>query len=182
MHGFGGGRFDIEAQTGFAQAPVQLLMDVVPFTHPHERQEAVRAPSALFAYGQMAPLLQVVIPEFHDAEQIRTRYMPAGMLPIRVGRLVHRPVARILDTQECRNRSDLAQTAASAGRNHDPRQTWVDGESRETTTELRHLVIVIDGLQLPQQTITVPDQTPVRCVHASSSRWTFSGVICRSGE
>ena len=141
----------------------QLVVQVLPLPHAHERQEILLAPAPRRAAAARA-LLARGSPQVQDRDEVGALVRELRVLLVGGLRLVGRALARVLDAQECRDDQRLPQASSAAGFEQDPRQPRVHRQARHAPAEPCDLAVAIDGAQFLQQSVSVVQEPRVRRV------------------
>ena len=86
-----------------------LAVDVMPLRQAHVGQEVIAAILAQLGLGQMFFLLLELLPEFQQRQKVGLFVLEPGMFLVRMGGLVHRPLAGVRYAQGRDDDRDLGQ-------------------------------------------------------------------------
>ncbi len=156
----------------FGQHP-ELPIDVGPFTHPVGGEKIL--PAGFLELVAREGLFQVMIevPEFEDAEEVRTFVDELLMSLIRGFRLVGRSLAGVLDFQPGGDDQDFFQTIAFVGGEDHATDTRIDRQSGQFASHVRESAIPINGSQFEQRLVAVTNGIGARRIE---KRKVFDGA------
>ena len=154
MQDSGGRWFGIGRQLLRRRDVGQLVVQVLPLPHAHERDEVLLAPAPRRA-AAAGGLLARGSPQVQDRDEVGALVRELRMLLVGGLRLVGRALARVLDAQERRDDQRLPQASSATGFEQDPRQPRVHRQARHAPAEPRDLAVAIHGAQFLQQAVSV---------------------------